>query len=233
MSMSVKYDFRRYLFCRLVKMLHPTRLKYIVIAVVIFWLLVHLRLLGSIAKIYSTSSHRGVSYHSYIEHYLPKWDSLDKRPLPQWYDDAKFGIFITWGVYSVPGYCGGYSNEWFWHKWRSGDPDVVKFMKENYPPNFTYGDFAASFGAELFNPDKWAEILKASGARYIVTLPCTDFILLLFVYISLLLLFVMAFVFEYSRHIKHRNNPPIIGWSVRCPSASSHHSYNKVAKINF
>jgi len=171
LSMSVKYNFRRYLFCRAVKMLHSTRLKYIVIGVLILWLLVHLRLFGSITKIYSTSSHHGVSYRSYAEHYLPKWESLDTRPLPQWYDDAKFGIFIAWGVYSVP----GYSNEWFWHSWRSGNPDVVKFMKANYPPNFTYGDFAASFGAELFNPENWAEILKASGARYIVTFTLFEF----------------------------------------------------------
>jgi len=101
--------------------------------------------------------------------YLPDWESLDTRPLPQWFDDAKFGIFIVWGVYSVP----SYGNEWFWHNWKGGDPAVVKFMKENYPPNFTYGDFAASFGAELFNPDQWADILKASGARYIETVTIT------------------------------------------------------------
>ena len=96
--------------------------------------------------------------------YLPKWDSLDTRPLPQWFDDAKFGIFIVWGVYSVP----AIGNEWFWHNWRSGDPTVTEFMKNNYPPDFTYGDFAANFRAELFNPNQWTDILKASGARYIV-----------------------------------------------------------------
>jgi alpha-L-fucosidase len=42
--------------------------------------------------------------------YTPNWKSLDSRPLPQWYDDAKFGIFIHWGVYSVP----GFGSEWFW-----------------------------------------------------------------------------------------------------------------------
>lgn len=34
--------------------------------------------------------------------YQPNWESIDKRPTPQWLDDAKFGIFIHWGVYSVP-----------------------------------------------------------------------------------------------------------------------------------
>jgi Alpha-L-fucosidase. len=47
--------------------------------------------------------------------YDPTWESLDTRPLPQWYDDAKFGIFIHWGVFSVP----AFGSEWFWNSWRS------------------------------------------------------------------------------------------------------------------
>jgi len=97
--------------------------------------------------------------------YLPKWESLDTRPIPQWFDDAKFGIFIVWGVYSVP----AISNEWFWYNWKTGDPYITEFMKNNYPPDFTYGDFATNFRAELFNPDQWADILKASGAKCVVT----------------------------------------------------------------
>jgi len=42
--------------------------------------------------------------------YETNWDSLDKRPLPLWYDEAKVGIFIHWGVFSVP----AFDNEWFW-----------------------------------------------------------------------------------------------------------------------
>jgi alpha-L-fucosidase len=42
--------------------------------------------------------------------YTPDWDSLDTRPLPQWYDNAKIGIFIHWGVFSVP----SFHSEWFW-----------------------------------------------------------------------------------------------------------------------
>jgi alpha-L-fucosidase len=41
--------------------------------------------------------------------YTPDWDSLDKRPLPNWYDDSKVGIFIHWGVFSVP----SFRSEWF------------------------------------------------------------------------------------------------------------------------
>ena len=54
-------------------------------------------------------------------HYEPSWDSLNKRPTPQWFDDAKFGIFIHWGVYSVPAYADPHSEigetyaEWYWN----------------------------------------------------------------------------------------------------------------------
>ncbi len=95
--------------------------------------------------------------------YQPSWDSLDKRPLPTWYDEAKFGIFMHWGVYSVP----SFSSEWFWEDWKgSKEPKVVEFMEKNYPPDFTYPDFAPMFKAELFDPDKWTEIFKAAGAKY-------------------------------------------------------------------
>jgi len=98
--------------------------------------------------------------------YEPTWDSLDTRPLPQWYDDAKFGIFIHWGVFSVP----SFESEWFWWDWQGDNPsaDVVNFMKQNYPPNFTYQDFAPEFQAEFFQPDQWADIFQASGAKYVV-----------------------------------------------------------------
>lgn len=46
--------------------------------------------------------------------YEPKWASLDARPLPTWYEDAKIGIFIHWGVYAVP----SYGSEWFWINWK-------------------------------------------------------------------------------------------------------------------
>ena len=45
--------------------------------------------------------------------YKPTWDSLDSRPLPTWFDDVKFGIFIHWGVFSVP----SFGSEWFWINW--------------------------------------------------------------------------------------------------------------------
>lgn len=47
--------------------------------------------------------------------YEPNWKSLDSRPIPNWFENAKFGIFLHWGVYSVPSFGG----EWFWSNWKS------------------------------------------------------------------------------------------------------------------
>lgn len=94
--------------------------------------------------------------------YEPTWSSLDARPLPAWYDDAKLGIFIHWGVFSVP----AFSSEWFWWNWKGQPmPAIVDFMEKNYRPDFTYADFASMFTTEFFVPDEWAEIFKASGAK--------------------------------------------------------------------
>ena len=96
--------------------------------------------------------------------YAPFWLSLDSRPLPQWYDDAKFGIFIHWGVFSVP----SFGNEWFWKYLDDNKTDYVNFMRKNYPPNFKYQDFAPQFTAEFFNAKQWAELFQAAGAKYVV-----------------------------------------------------------------
>ena len=97
--------------------------------------------------------------------YTPTWDSLDSRPLPSWYDQAKVGIFLHWGVYSVP----SFGDEWFWTRWKDPfDPQHKKFadfMNKNYRPGFTYQDFAAQFTTQLFDPDHWADLLQKSGAR--------------------------------------------------------------------
>ncbi|KAK7092594.1 alpha-L-fucosidase-like [Littorina saxatilis] len=98
-------------------------------------------------------------------HYTPDWESLDSRPLPAWYDESKVGIFIHWGVFSVP----SYGSEWFWYNWKTQQlPALSFFMQENYRPNFTYADFAPQFTAEFYDPNKWADIFNASGANYIV-----------------------------------------------------------------
>ncbi|CAM2111673.1 unnamed protein product [Caretta caretta] len=97
--------------------------------------------------------------------YDPTWESLDSRPLPTWFDEVKFGIFIHWGVFSVP----SFGSEWFWWYWQKEKrPAYVKFMETNYPPGFSYEDFGPLFTAEFFDANQWADILKASGAKYVV-----------------------------------------------------------------
>ncbi|KAK7086973.1 Tissue alpha-L-fucosidase [Halocaridina rubra] len=97
--------------------------------------------------------------------YDPTWESLDTRPLPPWYDNVKIGIFLHWGVFSVP----SFGSEWFWSNWEGAhNPQYIKFMEENYRPGFTYADFAAQFTTEFYDPEQWASVFNASGARYIV-----------------------------------------------------------------
>ncbi|KAH6941343.1 hypothetical protein HPB50_016678 [Hyalomma asiaticum] len=95
----------------------------------------------------------GASVEPRADRYSPDWQSLDTRPTPSWFDEAKVGVMVHWGVYSVPSFGG----EWFWHRWREGkEPKYAEFMQRNYRPGFTYQDFAPQFTAEL------------SGARYVV-----------------------------------------------------------------
>ena len=103
--------------------------------------------------------------------YEPKWESLDKRPCPAWFADAKFGIFIHWGVYSVPAWGAPKQYaEWYWNRMADQKPANVwwQFHAKNYGADFDYKDFAPQFRAELFNPDQWADIFARSGAKYIV-----------------------------------------------------------------
>ena len=101
--------------------------------------------------------------------YEPNWESLDSRPTPQWYKDAKFGIFIHWGLYSVPawGPRGSYA-EWYLNGLNSGDSTRLKYHEEKYGQDFPYRDFIKLFKSEKYEPEKWAELFKESGAKYIV-----------------------------------------------------------------
>ena len=93
---------------------------------------------------------------------------MDSRPIPQWFPEAKLGIFIHWGLFSVPSM--GQSAEQFWGNWQNmGDlPKEVEkriYMEQNYPPKFKFQDFAPEFKAEMYNPDEWAELIASSGAK--------------------------------------------------------------------
>jgi len=97
-------------------------------------------------------------------HYTADWESLDKRPLPSWFDRAKFGIFLHWGVYSVP----SFRSEWYWIYHHDGKKEFVDFQNKVYGPDFKYQDFAPMFKAKLFDPKQWADMFKKAGARYVV-----------------------------------------------------------------
>lgn len=104
--------------------------------------------------------------------YEPKWESLDRRPTPAWFSDAKFGIFIHWGVYSVPAWApvGQYA-EWYWQCIRSNDPKKAAwrpYHEATFGADYDYQKFAPQFRAELFRPDQWADVFVRSGAKYVV-----------------------------------------------------------------
>jgi len=105
---------------------------------------------------------------SFSQTYQPNWQSLDQRPTPKWFTDAKFGIFIHWGVYAVPGWSpkGTYA-EWYQQGLQTSDTARQRFHKAKFG-NRTYYDLANDFKAELFNPDEWAKLFEQSGAKYIV-----------------------------------------------------------------
>ena len=123
--------------------------------------------------------------------YQPTWKSLSSHPVPHWYRDAKFGIFIHWGVYSVPAY-----HEWYLvfmspkaqfgrnlggppYTAAQGDlpdsvfqanirPEANRYQRENYGVDFAYDDFIPRFTAKKFDPEAWAALFKKAGARYVV-----------------------------------------------------------------
>jgi alpha-L-fucosidase len=113
--------------------------------------------------------------------YQPTWDSIDKRPTPAWFTDAKFGIFIHWGTYSVPSYApvipGKLSySEWYWNAMTAGKSDpkaspiqtgTWAYHQKQYGADAPYQDFAPQFRAELFDPDHWADVFARSGAKYV------------------------------------------------------------------
>lgn len=101
--------------------------------------------------------------------YKPDWESLKKHKDPEWFRDAKFGIYTHWGVYSVP----AFGNEWYPH-WMYVDQangqrgNYYQYHKEKFgdPKQFGYKDFIPMFKAEKFNADKWAELFQKSGAQF-------------------------------------------------------------------
>ena len=98
--------------------------------------------------------------------FQPAWDSLKQYRVPAWYQDAKFGIFIHWGVYSVP----AFGSEWYPRQmYLEGTPEFKHHVATYGPQSkFGYKDFIPMFQAEKFDAGDWAELFRKSGAKYVV-----------------------------------------------------------------
>ncbi len=98
--------------------------------------------------------------------YSDSWDSLGAYQVPEWYIKLKFGIFIHWGLYSVP----AFNNEWYsrnmYIKGSSEYDHHIKTFGEH--KEFGYKDFIPMFKAENFCADEWADLFKQAGAKYVV-----------------------------------------------------------------
>ena len=98
--------------------------------------------------------------------YQDSWESLCKYNPPKWYNDAKFGIFIHWGVYSVP----AFGNEWYpRNMYKTGTKEYEHHIKTYGPhKDFGYKDFIPDFNGKKFNAEEWAGLFKEAGAKYIM-----------------------------------------------------------------
>jgi alpha-L-fucosidase len=119
-------------------------------------------------------------------HYEPSLESLDRHPLPAWYADAKLGIFIHWGLYSVPGWAPlshpnhDFSSqdyiknnpyaEWYLNVLRIEGSPTQAYHREHFGANYDYYNFAATFNKETqkWKPEKWAKVFHDAGAKYVV-----------------------------------------------------------------
>jgi alpha-L-fucosidase len=98
--------------------------------------------------------------------YRADWSSLQYYPQPEWYRDAKFGIFIHWGVYAVP----AFANEWYSRNMYVPGSEAFKHHIATYGPQskFGYKDFIPKFKAEKFDANAWVDLFARAGARYVV-----------------------------------------------------------------
>jgi alpha-L-fucosidase len=98
--------------------------------------------------------------------FRPDWNSLTAYKVPEWFRDAKFGIFIHWGVYSVP----AFQTEWYSRNMYDPKSPIYTYHRNVFGPQsrFGYKDFIPMFRAEKFDPNAWIALFQAAGARYVV-----------------------------------------------------------------
>ncbi len=98
--------------------------------------------------------------------FVPEWESLQQKSVPTWYSEGKFGIFIHWGVYSVP----AFGNEWYpRNMYLEGSPEFEHHVATYGPhKDFGYKDFIPQFTAEKFDATEWAGLFRRAGAKFVV-----------------------------------------------------------------
>lgn len=101
--------------------------------------------------------------------YEPTPESLNTHPVPKWFNDAKFGIFIHWGAYSVPawGPRGSYA-EWYWNYMNSKNSPTYNHHQETYGPQTPYDAFISQWKADKYDPSQWVKLFNNAGAKYFV-----------------------------------------------------------------
>ena len=94
------------------------------------------------------------------------WESLSAYQVPAWYKAAKFGIFIHWGLFSVP----AYANEWYTRSMYIQGTREFEHHVKTYGPQKDFGlkNFIPMLRAEKFDPDEWTTLFRESGAQYVV-----------------------------------------------------------------
>ncbi|KAJ5682999.1 hypothetical protein N7462_006164 [Penicillium macrosclerotiorum] len=110
-----------------------------------------------------------------IGQYEATYESIYSHEAPSWYNNAKYGIFIHWGIYSVPGWGNSGSKEnyaeWYWW-WLGQGPDyptdVYDYHLEKYGPNLVYDDFIQNFTVDAWDPKEWVDLFADAGANYFV-----------------------------------------------------------------
>lgn len=98
--------------------------------------------------------------------YKATWDSLGEYQVPKWYKDTKFGVFIHWGIYSVP----AYGSEWYSRNMYIEGSNEYEHHRKTYGAHkeFGYKDFIPMFSAKNFDPEEWADLFKEAGAQYVI-----------------------------------------------------------------
>jgi alpha-L-fucosidase len=101
-----------------------------------------------------------------ISLYEPTWNSLGKHATPEWFKDAKFGIYTHWGGYSVP--AKGQNGSWYPHNMYKKGTEQYEHHIKHYgdPAEFGYKDIIGLFKAEKFNADEWADLFRKAGAKF-------------------------------------------------------------------